>query len=102
MADISIEEAKAQQWILDVKNELNSVENLLTKIANTCQTIPGDDDDIMKGIEKTATNLNNVWNQMTSGFKNATNEISKAIKEIEKKADEVMSDLNDVNSRIGK
>lgn len=102
MADISIEEAKAQQWILDVKNELSLVEKVLNHVTTTCATIPGEDDDIMKGIESAANSLNSFWGQMCSGFKSATNEISKAIKEIGTKTNEVMSDLSDVKSRIGK
>lgn len=101
MADISIEEAKAKQWILDVKNELSLVEAVLRNVSTACTTIPGEDDDIMKGIVSTGEALREFWDQMCSGFKSATNLISDVITKIGTTAGEVVSDINSVKSRIG-
>ena len=101
MADISIEEAKAQQWILDVKNELASVEMILKKVSTACATVPGEDDDIMKGIVSTAETLRGFWDQMCSGFQSATKLIQEAISKIGTTAGEVVDDINNVKSRIG-
>lgn len=101
MADISIEEAKAREWILDVKNELYSVEEVLKNVTTACVTVPGDDDDIMKGIVSTGETLRNFWDQMCNGFKSATDLISNAISEIGKAAGEVVQDINNVKSKIG-
>lgn len=101
MADISIEEAKAKQWILDVKNELSAVEIVLRNVSTSCTTVPGEDDDIMKGIVSTGEALRGFWDQMCSGFKNATNLISDAISKIGTTAGEVVSDINNVKSKIG-
>ena len=101
MADISIEEAKAKQWILDVKNELSSVETVLRNVTTACVTVPGEDDDIMKGIVSTGETLKNFWDQMCNGFKNATDLISKSIDKIGATAGEVVQDINTVKSKIG-
>lgn len=101
MADISIEEAKAKTWILDVKNELSAVETVLKNVSTACTTLPGEDDDIMKGIVDTGEALRSFWDQMCSGFTKATELISDAIDKIGSTAGEVVSDINNVKSRIG-
>lgn len=101
MADISIDEARAQQWILDVRNELALVEQVLEKVSKACTTTPAETDDILKEISKTGEDLNSYWNKMCSGFNKATSNIENAIKTIGKNANDVMSDINSVRSKIG-
>lgn len=101
MADISLKEEMARQWIQDVNNEITQVESLLKTIAQAASTIPGEDDDIMKGIESTCNTLQNFWNQMCSGFKKTGSLISEAIQRIGKAADEVVKDVQNVQKRIG-
>lgn len=101
MADISIDEARAQQWILDVRNELALVEQVLEKVSKACTTTPAETDDILKGIAKTGEDLNSHWNQMCSNFQKATSNIENAIKKIGKNANDVISDINSVRSKIG-
>lgn len=101
MADISIDEAKAKQWILDVKNELSSVETVLKNVTTACTTVPGEDDDIMKGIVSTGETLRSFWDQMCNGFKSATDFISESITKIGTTAGAVIQDINTVKSKIG-
>lgn len=101
MADISIEQEKATQWIADVKSELELVEALLKKVATVSTTVAGDDDVIMQGIENTFQTLSNFWDNMCDGFKSATDYLSQGIKMIGQAASEVVDDINTVKSKIG-
>jgi archaellum component FlaC len=100
-ADISIEEEKAIQWIADVDNELNSVESLLNRVSSALQEIPGEDDDIMKGIQDAGQVMHDFWDKMCNGFSEATKAITKAIGDLGKTADDVVSDINTVKSKVG-
>ena len=97
---ISIDEAKAQQWILDVQNELRLVETVLSKVAEAQQTIPESNDEIMKSIVATFETLNKKWTDMCSGFNEATGIIGNVIQKIGTAAEDVLSDINGVRSNI--
>lgn len=101
MADISIDEAKAQEWILDVKNELSQVEQILQKVSKVCTTTPAETDDILKGMAQAGNDLQNHWNNMCSGFKSATTSIENAIKNLTKATEKVMSNIDSIRSKIG-
>jgi archaellum component FlaC len=101
MADISIEQEKAKQWMADVKNELELVEALLKTVTAASTTVPGDDDVIMQGVEKTCETLTQFWNTMCEGFKSASSLLEEAINKIGQVADEVIEDINTVRGKIG-
>lgn len=100
MADISLKEEMARQWIQDVNNEVAQVESLLKTIAQAAATIPGEDDDIMKGIESTCNTLRNAWDNMCNSFKKAGGLLGDAIQRIGKAANEVITDIGNVQKRI--
>lgn len=101
MADISIEKDKAQAWIQDVKQELDQVEKLLSQLATSAGSIPGEDDVIMKGIGDTCESLNEFWTKMCGGFRSASNTLGTAIQNIGKTVDSVLSDIKTVKNKIG-
>ena len=39
MADISMDEAKAKYWILEVRNEINAVEGVLLRVSTACSSM---------------------------------------------------------------
>lgn len=100
-ADISIEQAKAQQWILDVKTELVEIEKILNNVSNTLQDIPREGDDIINGIVATGQVMHDVWSQMCNGFKEATDSIMEGIDQIGKTAESVLDDINSIKRMLG-
>lgn len=101
MKDISIDEARAKMWIQEVDEEIRDVEALLRKINQAASSIPGEDDDIMKGIEATCNTLNDFWTKMCNGFKSAGKSLTSVIDSLGKAASSVIEDINAVKSKIG-
>lgn len=101
MADISIDEAKAKVWIDDVKSEITEVEGVLKKVTTAVTTAPGEDDDIMQGIESTCQVLSDFWTRMCQGFKSAGSAMTETIERIQKSGQEVIGDINNVKSKVG-
>lgn len=77
--DLSIDEARARQWIQDVYSEVNSVELVLAKIVKAQQEMPGDGDSVIAAIDKTAETCNTVWKTMIKAFKESCGFIEEAI-----------------------
>lgn len=101
MADISIERDKATSWMNDVKQELELVEQLLQKVSASTSTTPGEDDVIMKGIEKTCQSLSDFWKNMCGGFKSASNLLDNALKNLSSTVEDVIDDITNVKAKIG-
>lgn len=79
MADVSIQEYEATQWISDVEREISEVKALLKEVAEINQSIPGDDDTIMQGIISACETLNNTWNNTVKTFNDAVGKVRSAI-----------------------
>lgn len=101
MKDLSIDEARAKQWMQDVDQEIEEVEALLKLVSQARSSIPGEDDTIMEGIISTCEALNDFWTQMCNGFKSASKSLTSVIENIGKAASNVVNDINTVKSRIG-
>ena len=102
MADLSIDEAKAKQWIQDVNDEINSVEAILQKVTAASVAIPGEDDSIMNGIEGLCKTLSSFWDNMCKGFRTAENKLEELVNLIGKTGQELMDDIGTLKARIGK
>ena len=98
MADISIKEAQAKQWISEVNDEVETVRGILKKVATESVAVPGEDDAIMNGIEKTCKLLDNAWNSMIDKFRKAGGEIGNVVDILASAAGE----LADAAGQIGK
>lgn len=101
MADISIDEARARQWIEDVNVEIENVEAVLKRVAEVSTTVPGEDDVIMNSIESTCRALSDFWGTMCSGFKKASKSIANVVDTINNATEKILDDINSVHSRIG-
>jgi len=100
MADRKIDQAKANAWIKDVKEEINSVEKLLKEVGNVCNEMPGDTDTFVQMLEKTAGYLNTAWDRTTSGFKNAWEKIDDVLKDIGRAGEKVAEKIEEYNRKV--
>lgn len=101
MADISIDEARAQAWLKDVKYELDAVEVVLKNVQTSLQTVVGEDDTIMQGIYKLGTGMEEKWTEMCNQFKETCVEVGEAIGMIAKTAVEVVEGFSSIWKLFG-
>lgn len=66
--DVDFDVAAANSWKIEVEMELDKVEQVLREVSETCTTIPGEQDTIMKGIEATGKVMSDAWNGLCNGF----------------------------------
>jgi uncharacterized protein Yka (UPF0111/DUF47 family) len=100
--DISLDQAKAENWVKDVRNEITAVRTLLTTLDKDLMATPEEKDTIMKGIQETSQALESHWNKMLEGFDQAGDKINEAIRNIFQKVQEVKADLDNKRGNIGK
>ena len=101
MADISIDEARAQAWLKDVKYELDAVEVVLKNVQTSLQTVAGEDDTIIQGIYKLGTGMEEKWTGMCQQFKETCVEIGEAIVNLSNTAVEIVSGFADILKWLG-
>lgn len=89
MADISIKEAQAKQWVDEVNAEIDRVKVILQKVTEASIAVPGEDDTIMNGIESTCRNLENAWKSMFDRFKQASGKMMELIELLAREAREL-------------
>ena len=89
MADITIKEAQAKQWVEDVNDEIESVRVILQKVTAASIAVPGEDDTIMNGIESTCRNLESAWKSMFDRFKQTSSKMMQLIDLIAREAREL-------------
>lgn len=99
MADISMDEAKAKYWILEVRNEINAVEGVLLRVSTACSSMVGDDDSIMQGVYKLGTLLEASWMNLCNTFKNAIENIGSAISTLGQKGQEVVNEVEETSAK---
>ena len=100
MADISIDEARAQAWLRDVKYELDAVEVVLKNVQTSLQTVAGEDDTIMQGIYKLGTGMEEKWTGMCNQFKETCVEVGGLIGLIGKTAVEIFEGFGNIRNRL--
>lgn len=100
MQSMSIDEAKAQQWIHEVNSEIELVEELLRKVNQVSTTSVVADDTIMQGIYNTCNILQESWNRMCDRVKKSTGIIQSAIKLVAPAVQEVIENLDKVKGKI--
>ena len=99
--DISIDEAKALVWSMDVENEISAVETVLKKVSSSLTSAAGSDDTIIQGISRVGSTLETVWAGMCNEFKKVQKTLNDVIKKFGKTAAAVLDDLETVKGRAG-
>lgn len=102
MANISIEEAKANAWIADVMTEIDDVEGLLKKVSKVLQETAGNDDSIMQGIYKVGTAMEETWINTCKVLRDTSEDVKNAIKVIVSKGKEVVDDVETLRGKINR
>lgn len=100
MPDISIDEAKAKQWIVDSTSEINAVEIILTNVASAVSTVAGSDDTIMEGIYKVGTKMESVWKKLCNAIKESSSYIEESITKIVAAGQEVIDETTGLGNKI--
>lgn len=100
MADISIEEARAKIWLMDVERELNSVQEVLDKVSKVLTTVAGSDDTIMQGLYKVGETMESVWGSLCKNFNEAHHNVSEAVKLVISTAQDVVDDVDVLKGKI--
>lgn len=100
MADRKIDQAKAKNWIADVKAELDSVDRVLVAVGNVCKDMPNEDDSFVQLIETTGTFIDDAWREAKNGFKSAWDKIESAIDDIGRVGSEVAEKIDEFAKKI--
>lgn len=100
--DLSVEQAKAIMWTMDVNNEIAAVEALLKQVQGSLSSVAADEDTIMSGIYTVGTILENTWNTVCKNFKEAQSAVEKTLEKIGVAVSEVLDNLETVKSRAGR
>lgn len=100
MADISIDQARANMWIADVNNELEAVELVLKGVSGSLTSVAGTDDSIMEGIFKVGTAMENAWTNMCNNFKTAQSKLSQVIGRIFDAVEDVVDAAGALRGKI--
>ncbi len=100
MADISIEEARAKIWLMDVERELDAVQDVLDKVSKVLTTVVGSDDTIMQGLYKVGETMESVWGTLCKNFKEAHHNVSEAVKIVVGAAQDVVEDVEVLKGKI--
>ena len=99
--DVSIDEARAKIWMMDVYTEIGNVELVLDKIAAAQQEMPGENDSIMAAIEKTGKASQTLWKTMNNVFKESCRLLEDAIKRYGAVGSKIVSDFEDHSKKLG-
>ncbi len=92
--DASMKVTELKYLKQEIDQELAYVENLLSEIADCCQTHPGEDDTIMKAIETTGSVLEENWTRLCSTFKQISSILWEIIEGYSKRIAEKVEDID--------
>ena len=81
--NLSIDTVRAALWKREVDAELQAVDELLRKVADVCQEIPGEDDTLMNTIYEVGTNLGETWTKLGTTFKEVQENCETIIRTVE-------------------
>lgn len=101
LADLSIDEARAQLWINDVENEIELVRGVLKKTETAIITIPTEDDTIFQGIRKAGQALENAWAKACNAYGDSKDFIRKAIQNATNAGRELAEGAQNLASKFG-
>lgn len=99
--DVSIDEARARVWIMDVYTEINAVNNVLERISGAQKEMPGENDSIMSVIVKTGEATGNLWKTMTRAFQDSCNFVEDAIKRYGTVGSQVVESFEEQRKKLG-
>lgn len=91
--DISIDEAKAKDWMQDVNAELEAVRALLKKVNTANTEVAGSDDTIMQGIYNVGIAMESAWDKMCNIFDKAQDNIIESAKKMGETVQKIVDDL---------
>lgn len=99
MADRKIDEAKANAWLKEVKEEIQSVEKVLKEVPSVTADVPGGEDTFIKMLEATNSYMTSAWDKATEGFESAWQKVDDVLKEIGKTGKIVASEFENFDKR---
>lgn len=99
-SDASMKVTELKYLKQEIDQELTHVENLLSEIADSCQTHPGEDDTIMKAIETTGNVLEENWRNLCSTFKQISSILSEIIEGYRKRIVEKVDDIGNMRKDL--
>ena len=99
--DLSVEQAKAIIWTMDVNQEIAAVEALLKQVHTSLSSVAGSEDTIMQGIFNFGTFLESTWTKVCSNFKEAQSAVENTLEKIGVTVGDVLGHLETVRNRAG-
>ena len=102
MAELSLKEYEAQQWIQNVRNEEQQVRKLLMDLANAASTTPEEEDDIFKGIVAACDKAEAFWTQMCDGFDKTCDIIKDVFSRMGQAVSVLVGDVDNFKGKIGR